>query len=100
MANNRFGKMRVQAEVLEKLEEQLNDILRFASCEYKVVGKEEEQSTDWKTGELLWEDEEHTIPKYRDRFDYVPLPEEELPDECRLRVEVCKEFIKKLDKLI
>ena len=94
----RFTVMRKQAEVLEKLEDVLNEIIRDKSMTWDVVGKEEEQATSWKTGELLWEDEEHTIPKYKNKYDYVP--KAELDEDDQITIDVCNGFLKKLDKLI
>lgn len=94
----RFTVMRKQAEVLERLEDVLNEIIRDKSMTYDVVGKEEEQARSWKTGELLWEDEEHTIPKYKNKYDYVP--KTELDEDDQITIDVCNGFLKKLDKLI
>ena len=94
----RFTVMKKQAEVLERLEEVLNDIIKDKTMTYDVVGKETEQARSWKTGELLWEDEEHTIPKYRDKYDYVP--KKELDEDDQITIDVCTGFLKKLDKLI
>lgn len=94
----KFTVMRKQAEVLERLEDVLNEIIRDKSMTWDVVGKEEEQATSWKTGELLWEDEEHTIPKYKNKYDYVP--KAELDEDDQITIDVCNGFLKKLDKLI
>lgn len=94
----RFTTMRKQAEVLERIENLLEEIIKDRTMSYEVVGKEEEQATSWRTGELLWEDEEHTIPKYRDKYDYVP--KKELDEDDQITIDVCKGLLKKLDKLI
>lgn len=94
----RFTVMRKQAEVLERLEDVLNEIIRDKSLTWDVVGKEEEQARSWKTDELLWEDEEHTIPKYKNKYDYVP--KAELDEDDQITIDVCNGFLKKLDKLI
>lgn len=94
----RFTVMRKQAEVLERLEDVLNEIIRDKSMTWDVVGKEEEQARNWKTDELLWEDEEHTIPKYKNKYDYVP--KAELDEDDQITIDVCNGFLKKLDKLI
>lgn len=94
----RFQTMATQAQVLTKIEALLEEIIKDTSMTLDVVGKEDEQATSWKTGELLWEDEEKTIPKYRDRYDYVPKKELDEDDQCM--IDVCKGFLKKLDKLI
>ena len=94
----RFTVMRKQAQVLERLEDVLNEIIRDKSLTWDVVGKEEEQARSWKTDELLWEDEEHTIPKYKNKYDYVP--KAELDEDDQITIDVCNGFLKKLDKLI
>lgn len=85
MANNKLMEMRKKIEILERLDKELDAILRESFYEYKCVRETvtDEQDTSWRTGELLWEDEEHTIPKMRvDReWDYVPRPEETLTEE-------------------
>lgn len=100
MANNRFQVMKAQAEVLEKLDTLLNEIIKDNTMMYAVIGKQTEQATDWRTGELKWEDEEHTIPYYANEYGYVPIPEDEMTDENRIMLDVCKKFSQKLDKLL
>lgn len=97
---SRFATMKAQAEVLEKLDNFLNEIIRDYSMSYEVIGKQTEQATDWRTGELKWEDEEHTIPYYANEYGYVPIPEDKLRDESRIVVDVCKRFSQRLDKLL
>lgn len=86
--------------VLERLSATLEEIKRDALNDYRVVGKKSEQAKSWKTGELLWEDEEKTIPRYESEWDYVPIPEEELTDEAKAKVEAIKEIETTLEKLI
>jgi len=94
----RFTVMRKQAEVLERLEDVLNEIIRDKSMTWDVVGKEEEQARDWRTGELKWEDDEKTVPYFKDKWDYVP--KAELDEDDQITIDVCNGFLKKLDKLI
>lgn len=68
---NKFQIKKAEVDILTKLNEKLADLEKDNLMTYTVVGKETEQATDWRTGELLWEDEEMTIPKYRDHYDYV-----------------------------
>lgn len=68
---NKFQVKKAEVEILTKLNERLADLEKDNLMSYEAVGKETEQATDWRTGELLWEDEEKTIPKYRDHYDYV-----------------------------
>lgn len=97
---NRFAVMKAQAEVLEKMDNFLQEIIKDHNMRYEVVGKEDEQAVDWRTNELKWEDDEKTIPYYKDRWDYVPVPEDEMTDEDKVIIEVCRNFSKKLEKLI
>lgn len=99
MATNKFMERKIEAEILSDLYEELEGKLKNATTRYEVVGKEEEQARDWRTDELLWDDEEHTIPRYRDKYDYVPVAEKDLTDEERLRIKVIKSLMVKLEKL-
>lgn len=96
----RFEMMKAQAEVLTKMDNLLDEIIRDKMMDYRVVGKETEQAKDWRTGELKWEDDEKTIPCFKDKWDYVAKEEDEISEEDRIMIEVCKAFSKKLEKLI
>lgn len=87
-------------EILERFESILGDEYKDVAMIYKVVGKEEEQATNWKTGELLWEDEEKTIPKYRDRYDYVDRTEDEITDVEYAKASAIEKVRKHLEQLI
>ena len=67
---------KAELNVLEKLMNSLDSYERDYLMSYEEVGKETEQATDWRTGELRWEDDEKTIPYYKSIYDYVPRPEE------------------------
>ena len=99
MAINKFKERQIEAEILGELYEKLENDLKYATKSYECVGKEDEQATDYRTGELRWEDEEKTIPYYRDKYDYVDIPEEKLSDEQKLRAKVIKNIMAKLEKL-
>lgn len=96
---NKFMERKIEAEVLSELYESLEDKLKNASCRYEVVGKEAQQAKNWRTGELLWEDDECTIPKYNDKYDYVPIPEDSFSVEEQMRIKVIKNIMAKLEKL-
>lgn len=95
---SKFMTMRKQGEVLEKVEELLNSLIVDHGKKWQVVGQE--QAKNWEHNELLWEDDERTIPKMKDKYGYVDVPFEELEEEDKVLIEVCRTFIKKLDKLI
>jgi hypothetical protein len=89
---------RITLEYLEKLMADLESYEDDIKKEYIVVGKEEEQARNWKTDELLWEDEEKTIPKYRDKYDYVP--KKELNENDKINLEAINTIKKALEKLV
>ena len=91
---------RAQIDVIEKLLEALDDLRKDTSKEYKKVGKETKQATNWRTGELLWEDEEKTIPKYEDRYEYVDIPEEQMTDSKKALLQAISDMESKLDAMI
>ena len=96
----KFATKKAQLEILERFEKTLEEIREETITEYRVVGKESEQARHWKTGELLWEDEEQTIPKFRDRYANVAIPEEELTTEKRAMLVAIDEMYKALDKMV
>lgn len=86
--------------VLEKLADSLEAQRKDVLTDYRVIGKEDTQATNWKTGELLWEDEEKTIPKYDNKWGYVDIPEEELSAEAKATLKAIDDVEKSLEKLI
>ena len=104
MANTVFIEKRKRIEVLEGLDKELDNILKNGLCDYKCVSETvtDEQAKDWRTGELLWEDDEHTRPKMKvDReYDYVRRPEEEITDEDRALEKAVEDIRKILLKMI
>ena len=93
-------KKKALLDVLEKLMTELDTIEKNTTTEYRAVGKSEEQMTNWKTGELLWEDEEKTVPKMCDKYDYVDLTEDEMTDENIATLEAIKTVKEILEKLV
>ena len=95
---NKFKEMQIKAEILNELYEVVESKERYYCSEYKPVG--EKQACDWRTGELFWEDEEHTIPKMEKVWDYVPKNEEDLTEEDKLRLKACQQIKAQLEKMI
>lgn len=91
---------KAQLTVIEKLNDALDDLMKDTACNYQVVGKKSEQARNWKTDELLWEDEEKTIPKYENKYDYVEIPAEELTDDKLALILAISNMRKQLDDLI
>lgn len=95
---NKFKEKKALAELLEKLYRSVEEEENSAHTEYKPVGKE--QATDWRTGELQWEDEEHTIPKMTDKWDYVVKDDEELCPEDLAKIKACQYVKAQLEKML
>ena len=100
---NRFMEMRKRIEVLERLDKELDYILKDVLYSYECVKETptDEQATDWK-GNLLWEDAEHTVPKMRVErdYDYVPKKAEDVSDEDRAMRAAVEDIRKALLKLV
>ena len=96
---NTFTRKKIEAGILCDMYDWLESRKKGLLQNYDVIGKEEEQATDWRTSELLWEDEEHTIPKYRDKYGYVDIPEDELSSEAKCELAIIDDLEQKLEKL-
>lgn len=60
------------------------------------------QDYDWVDGkkELLWEDEEKTIPKMAYDWGNIELSEDEITDDIRAKRKVCEAIMAFIDKQI
>ena len=90
---------KAQLDVLENLLKRLNSDREDCYSDYRVVGKTDEQKTDWR-GNLVWEDEAQTIPVYRDRYDYVTITEDEMTEEQIAKLAALDSVISVLEKMI
>ena len=75
----RIQEKRAQLEILQQLFDRLKSIEQDCLQSYERVG--EEQATDWRTGELKWEDEEKTVPKMTGKYEYIPKSVEDMDDD-------------------
>ena len=92
-------KVKVQVlDIIKRFYEILDSNEEDTSLEYTVVGKTDEQAVDWHTKEPLWEDEDKTIPKYKDKYDYVK--KEVLDDDDKARLEAINQIRTALEKLV
>lgn len=96
----RFENIKLTAEILQDIYAYLEQRVEDKTKRYEVVGKSDKQKTSWKTGELMWEDEEHTIPVYENVYDYVTYDVENLDEADRNFVEVVRRIQKDLEKLL
>lgn len=100
MANvNKFQLKKAEAEILESLNNALDERMKDAGQEYRKTG-EQRQKKNWKTDELVWEDEEQTIPSMEEIWDYVEIPESELSDDRVAIIMACTSLKKELEKLL
>jgi hypothetical protein len=97
---NKFQEKQILAEVLSELYSTVEDKEKRVHYDYKIVGKKDVQSTSWRTGELLWEDDEKTIPKMEDDWQNVPRADEDLTEEDRLKIKVYKYVMTQLEKML
>ena len=86
--------------ILNRMYVILEDEMKNVLYDYRVVGKETEQKKHWKTGELLWEDEEKTIPRFDNIYDYVKKNPDEITDEDKSMITIIQTIEKHLDKLL
>lgn len=100
MATNKFMAKKFLAEALCEMYEILVQKEKDIHQEYRRVGFEEEQATDWRTGELLWEDEEKTVPKFRDKYDYVTKDDSELTDEDIAKSKAYQYIMNQLERML
>ena len=97
---NKILLAKLRAEALDVAYRAVENEAKYIGKDYRVVEKDYKQKTDWKTGELQWEDEEKTIPKMEDRWDYVDIPEDELSDEVKLKIQAYKDVLEDIEGLI
>lgn len=100
MASNKFEEKKYYAEVLGELYEDVVRIERGLHSDWGVIGKSDVQATDWRTKELLWEDEEHTIPKYEDKYGNRDIADDELSETSLMKIRVCKKIMDSLEKML
>lgn len=98
MAMNKFEEKKIEAEVLSELYETVLSKEKSIRSDYEAAG--EEQAKDWKTGELLWEDEEKTVPKVRTVWKEVTRTDDELSEDDRNRLRIYSNLRTKLEKLL
>lgn len=95
---NKFQEKQILAEVLNELYSTLEEKEKSVHRDYRVVGKKATQRRHWNTGELMWEDDEKTIPLMEDDWQYVE--KEDLTEEDVLKIKVYKYVMAQLEKMI
>ena len=93
-----FAMSQFTAEILADLYEEVESKERNIRTHYQPIG--EKQAFDWRNNELIWEDEEKTIPKMEKEWGYVDKDEEEFTEEDRMKLKVCQQIKAQLEKMI
>lgn len=94
---NAIKEKRMMLEVLEELMETLDTQEKNVHMEWGIVGKEETQARNWKTDELVWDDDEKTIPHYNNKYDYTPKEKLSEDDETKLKaIEKIRSVLEKM----
>lgn len=97
---NYFEQKAVMAKEFSEIYDYLQTRLDNLNSKWAVIGKEDEQATSWSTGELLWEDEEKTIPKYRNKYGDVPKTAEDYTEEDKIKITAVKKVMVMLEKAL
>lgn len=92
---NKFNEKRILCEKLEEVNFFIEEKIHSIAYSYDIVG--EYQREDWE-GNLLWEDEEQTIPKMSDKWDYIR--KEELSQEEEVEIESLRKIQQSLEKML
>ena len=95
---NAIKEKRMMLEVLEELMETLDTQEKNVRMELGVVGKEETQARNWKTDELVWDDDEKTIPHYNNKYDYIP--KQELSENDSTKLKAIEKIRATLEKMV
>ena len=97
---NKFKEKQFMAEILDRLYREVQNEEDNCSQDYRKVGVTDEQDKNWRTGELLWEDEEKTIPKMKEKWDYVRKSEEDMDEDDYAKIRACQYIKTQLEKMI
>ena len=101
MAKTTIQKLKLKKEMIELLQviiSVLDQKEEDTKKDYLPVGELDEQDTHWRTGELLWEDEEKTIPKKKKKYDYIEKPE--LDENDLAKIEAINQIRVAIEKLV
>lgn len=86
--------------ILGRMYDILENEMRDAIYDYAEVGRETQQKKHWQTGELMWEDDEKTIPRFDPIYDWVKKNPEDISDRDRILISAIEKIESHLDKLL
>ena len=93
--SNAIKEKRTMLEVLEVLMERLDDERKYVSQSFEVVG---EERVIGKDGEPAVNDD--GTPKMRNRYDYVDIPESNLSEDAKIKLDCINKLTTVLEKMI
>ena len=96
---SKFDEVRGLVDALETVIENVNNERKWQCKSYQKIGYEDEQAKD-RDGNLLWEDEEQTIPKYREKWDYVDVDIETMSDKDYAKYLAFNKILETLNNMI
>ena len=76
----------------------LDDIEKDVNSEWKVIGKSDRQKKNWRTDELIFDDEGN--PVYEDEYGYVPKDPDCYDDNDKAKLAAIENIKNTLEKLI
>lgn len=97
-----FKKNEYRAAELKELVGKLIADLNYCQQTYTKIGEKQDRrwNSDTKEYELIWEDEEQTIPRMIGEYDYVDIPENELSEDDLVKIQAYNELLVDLQKLL
>lgn len=98
---NKFEVKQWEVEELGYIYEVLEDRRKSLAQEYRQLD-EMEQATEWnretRAYDLVWEDEEQTVPKMTHKWGYVTLEDDELSEEKHIKKDLCERVMAYIEK--
>lgn len=95
-------KIKTKKELLNILADRIFPNLEMAEKDaredYKITGKTDKQKKDWKTDELLFDD--NGDPIYEDKWEYVEKTPEEMTEDDNAKIAAIEIIRNALEKLI
>ncbi len=82
----------------ERIYPELERAEKDAGCDYKKIGVSSTQRKNWKTGELMFD--ENGDPIYEEIWDYVDKDEDEVTDKDKAKLDAIEIIRNALDRLI
>ena len=95
---NYFQRKSIEASELGEVYNYIATRINDYNSKWDVIRVTYEQKKHWKTGELMWEDEEQTIPMMEKEYGEVPKEPEDYTEEDHIRIETLEKVQKLLEK--